>query len=274
MAGHLVDKGFETVVWNRTASKADALVAKGATRAASLQELGESCEIVCLCVGTTEDVQECLRALTTRAKKGTLFVDHSTISPVGARSIHEELAEQGMRFVDAPVTGGSMGAINGTLTAFCGGAEADVEEARQALGAYAKTVAHVGGPGAGQLTKVANQIAVGGSLLALCESLSFAKKAGLDVSATRDLIGKGAAGSWAMENYGPKIVAGDWSPGFSVKNQRKDFRYCREAAEASDAAIPTTLLADRLLSLLEDEGHGEWATAALYEAMLDMDFEE
>lgn len=274
MAGHLVDKGFETIVWNRTASKADALVAKGAKRAASLQELGAQCETVCLCVGTTEDVKECLESLTSTANKGALFVDHSTISPVGARSIHEELSERGMQFVDAPVTGGSMGAVNGTLTVFCGGAEADVEEARQVLGAYSKTVAHVGGPGAGQLTKVANQIAVGGSLLALCESLAFAKKAGLDVATTRDLISKGAAGSWAMENYGPKIIAGDWSPGFSVKNQRKDFGYCREAAKACDAAVPGTQLVDRLLSLLEDEGHGEWATAALFEAMLELEYEE
>jgi 3-hydroxyisobutyrate dehydrogenase-like beta-hydroxyacid dehydrogenase len=178
-----------------------------------------------------------------------------------------------MRFIDAPVTGGSVGAQNGTLTIFCGGDETDIEEAKPVLAAYGKTVERVGGPGAGQLTKMANQIAVGGALLALCESLSFAEKAGLDIAQTRDLISRGAAGSWAMDNYGPKILAHDWSPGFSVKNQRKDFGYCIEAARAAGAAIPGTVLVDRLLEVLQDEGKGELATTALYEAMLAMDFE-
>jgi 3-hydroxyisobutyrate dehydrogenase-like beta-hydroxyacid dehydrogenase len=270
MAGHLVAAGHETTVWNRTAAKMEPLVAQGARAAGSLAELGENCDVVCLCVGRTEDVRECLGGLTERAGKGTLFIDHSTVSPVGAREIHASLSSRGFRIVDAPVTGGSMGAVSGTLTVFCGGEVEAFEEAKGVVSAYGRTVAHVGGPGAGQLTKMANQIAVGGSLLALCESLSFASKAELDVSQTLSLISRGAAGSWAMENYGPKIVAGDWSPGFSVRNQRKDFGYCKEAAEACGAAIPGTELVDRLLAMLEEQGRSDQTTAALYEAMLAM----
>ena len=122
--------------------------------------------------------------------------------------------------------------------------------------------------------KMANQIAVGGALLALCEAMSFAKKAGLDLEQTRDLVSRGAAGSWAMENYGPQILKRDWSPGFSVKNQRKDFGYCKEAAGAVDAAIPGTVLVDQLLGRLEEQGHGEWTTSALFEVLSEMGFEQ
>lgn len=274
MAGHLVDAGHAVSVWNRTPGKTAQLEANGAAVAESLRQLGAQCDVVCLCVGRTEDVVQCLEALTQVAEPSTLFVDHSTISPTGARQIHDDLRVKGHRFIDAPVTGGSVGAQNGTLTIFCGGDESDIEEAKPIMGAYGKTVERVGGPGAGQLTKMANQIAVGGALLALCESLSFAKKAGLDVAQTRDLISRGAAGSWAMENYGPKILACDWSPGFSVKNQRKDFGYCIEAAEVANAAVPGTFLVDRLLRALQDDGKGEFATTALYETMLAMGFDE
>jgi len=224
-----------------------------------------------MCVNRSEDVQECLDGLLPHARPGALFVDHSTIAPDAAKAMHAELASKGFRFVDAPVTGGSVGAQKGQLTIFCGGEESAIEEARPLMNCYAKRLERVGGPGAGQMAKLANQIAVGGALLALCESLSFAKKAGLDIGQIRELVGGGAGGSWAFENYGPKILATDWSPGFSVKNQRKDFGYCLEAAERIDAAIPGTQLVDRLLSLLEDEGHGEWTTAALYEVMLGME---
>jgi 3-hydroxyisobutyrate dehydrogenase-like beta-hydroxyacid dehydrogenase len=274
MAGHLVAAGHDVTVWNRTASKIAPLVEKGAAATQTLQELGGACDFVCLCVGRTEDVEECLSELTSSAKPGTLFIDHSTISPVGAQRIHQDLQADGFRFIDAPVTGGSVGAQNGTLTIFCGGSLVDIEESKPILAAYGKTIEHVGGPGSGQLTKAANQIAVGGALLALCESLSFAHKAGLDVAQTRDLISRGAAGSWAMENYGPKIIKRDWSPGFSVKNQRKDFGYCKEAAAGVGAAVPGTQLVDRLLQMLESHGHGEWTTAALFEAMLGLGYEE
>ena len=270
MAGHLIKSGRNLWIWNRSPGKSDRLQGLGAQVAPSLSSLATECGTVFICVNRTEDVKECITAMAATANPGTLFVDHSTIAPDGAQEIHAELASEGMRFIDAPITGGSAGAINGQLTIFCGGDQADIEEARPLMENYGKRIERVGGPGAGQMAKMANQIAVGGALLALCESLSFAKKAGLDVAQIRELVGGGAGGSWAFQNYGPKILAEDWSPGFSVKNQRKDFGYCRQAAEQVDAAIPGTELVDQLLSLLEDEGHGEWTTAALYEILLRM----
>ncbi len=270
MAGHLITAGHKVSVWNRTPSKTDPLRQMGALCAASLQDLAAECDVVFLCVGRSEDVAECLAQLTQTAKPNTLFVDHSTIAPTAAKDLYETLKAKGFRFVDAPITGGSVGAQKGQLTIFLGGDEADVKQAMPLVTAYAKKAERVGGPGSGQMAKMANQIAVGGALLGLCESLSFAKKAGLDLAQIRELIGGGAGGSWAYEVYGAKILSEDWSPGFSIKNQRKDFGYCREAAESIDAAIPGTNLVDRLLKMLDDEGHSEWTTAALYDAMLRM----
>ena len=266
MAGHLVRAGREVTVWNRTPGKAEGL---GAAVAPDLATLGRECDLVFLCVRGSEDVAECLEAMRD-ATAGTLFVDHSTIAPPAAQSLHEELRARGHRFVDAPVTGGSAGAQNGQLTIFLGGETADCEEAKEAMAPYTKRAERVGEGGAGQMAKMANQIAVGGALLALCETLSFAKKAGLDVAQIRSLVGGGSGGSWAFENYGKMILAEDWRPGFSVDNQRKDLAYCRVAAGEIDAAIPCTDLVDRLLAPLQDEGRGGDTTAALYEVLLGM----
>ncbi len=263
MAGHLVAAGHETVVWNRSPGK----MVPGATLAGSLDVLGEHCDFVFLCVNRTEDVQECLTKLTQRAKPGTLFADHSTISPQGAIEISNDLKAKGLRFIDAPITGGSAGAQKGQLTIFCGGDEATINEAKPYFDAYAKRAERVGGPGAGQMMKMANQIAVGGALLALCESLAFANRAGLDLKQTRELLSGGAAGSWAFENYGLKILDQDWTPGFSINNQRKDFAYCAEAAAQIGLEIPGTALVDGLLEALQKEGRGHETTAALYDIM-------
>ena len=273
MAGHLVGHGNQVTVWNRSPGKSEPLASAGAKVAQSLEELGAECAVIFICVNRTEDVKECLESLTRRAEPGTLFVDHSTIAPAGAIEIESGLRASGFRFIDAPITGGSQGAQRGQLTLFCGGSEADVHEILPIVRAYAKRAERTGGPGSGQMTKLANQIAVGGALMALCEALSFAKKAGLDVALTRDLLSGGAGGSWAFDNYGPKILAEDWTPGFSVKNQRKDFAYTADAAQQVNAAIPGTQLVDRLLAVLEDEGNGEWTTAALYEVMVKMGWE-
>lgn len=272
MAGHLVRAGNKVTVWNRTASKSEPLKAMGAEVADSLAELAAGCKTIIICVNRSEDVQSVLEEMVPHAQPGTLFIDHSTISPPFAGQLHGWLIEEGMRFVDAPITGGSMGAQSGQLTIFLGGTEPNCEVAIKTIAPYTKRAERVGGPGAGQTMKMANQIAVGGALLALCESLAFADKAGLDLAQTHDMVGGGAAGSWAFQNYGPKILNEDWSPGFSVKNQRKDFGYCVESASSLDAAIPGTLLVDNLLAKLEEEGHGEWTTAALFEVLRNMDF--
>lgn len=271
MAGHLLAAGHDLVVWNRTPGRDQELTSAGAGRAADLADLGERCELVFLCVTRTEDVRQCLESLMRSASPGKLFVDHSTISPAATKEIHEVLGKRGYGFVDAPITGGSMGAQKGQLTIFCGGEEEHYERAKPFMAAYGKRIERVGGPGMGQMMKMVNQIAVGGALLALCEALSFAKKAGLDLHQTKELVGSGAAGSWAFDNYGPKILAADWSPGFSVANQRKDFAYVIEAAQIMDAAVPGTRLTDRLLGHLEEQGHADWTTAALYEVLLKMD---
>lgn len=270
MAGHLLKGGVDVVVWNRTPSKVEPLKSQGAKVAESLETMGAECDVIFLCVTKTEDVKECLGALTTKARAGSLFVDHSTIAPGGAKEIHTDMAAKGFRFVDAPITGGSMGAQKGQLTVFCGGDEGAIAEAMPFIQMYAKRAERVGGPGAGQSMKMANQIAVGGALLAMCETLSFAEKAGLDVAQARDMIGGGAGGSWAFENYGPKVLAKDWTPGFSVDNQRKDFAYCRDAATESNAAIPCTDLVDRLLAPLQEQGRGGDTTAALYDILMAM----
>lgn len=265
MAGHLARAGHDVLVWNRTPAKTAQPVAAGARAVGDLSELGRECDIVFLCVNRSEDVSECIEAIQPRA--GILIVDHSTIAPAAAQALHRSLRERGVAFIDAPITGGSMGAQKGQLTIFCGGERKDFEQALPFMDAYAKRAELVGGPGAGQMMKMANQIAVGGALLALCESLSFCEKAGLDLNLAKDLIGGGAAGSWAFENYGPKVLNRDWSPGFSVKNQRKDFGYCREAADQIGAAIPGTDLVDQLLAQVPDQ---EWTTAALYDVLLGM----
>ena len=198
-----------------------------------------------------------------------LFVDHSTIAPGGASRLHSDLASAGHSFVDAPVTGGSTGAESGKLTIFLGGDAESVNKAIDAIHPYTKVACHVGGPGFGQKMKLANQIAVGGALIGLCECLAFAKKAGLDIKQAKEVIGSGAGGSWAFENYGPKILNEDWSPGFSIKNQRKDFGYCKSEAESILAQIPCTEIVDRLLGEMETRGHGEETTAILYKLLTD-----
>jgi 3-hydroxyisobutyrate dehydrogenase len=265
MAGHLIKGGHDVTVWNRTAGKTVQLESEGATAATDLKSVAENCEVIFTCVGRSEDVAEVVGAMAPHAKKGTLFVDHSTVEPSMARTLHEELAHMELGFVDAPITGGSTGAKNGTLTIFCGGDHRDVAQAMTVMIPYTKRAEHVGGPGSGQTMKLANQIAVGGALLGLCESMAFAQKSGLDIHQAHSMIGGGAGGSWAFENYGAKLLVGDWSPGFSIKNQRKDFGYCEAAAEDLDIRVSMTELANRLLGILQGQGRGEDATAALYE---------
>ncbi len=265
MAGHLVAAGHQVAVWNRTPEKSEPLREKGATVAHSLQELGSLCDVIFLCVGKTEDVIECASKLADNVDHPLFIIDHSTIEPKGAVFVAHKLASEGHRFVDAPVTGGSLGAQKGTLTIFCGGSESDVAELQPLLVAYGKNVRRVGDVGAGQTAKLANQIAVGGALMALCESLAFAQKAGLDLAQMREMIGGGAGGSWAFENYGPKLLARDWTPGFSIKNQRKDFAYCISAADSIGASIPSTVLVDKLLGIMDAEGKSELTTSVLFE---------
>jgi 3-hydroxyisobutyrate dehydrogenase-like beta-hydroxyacid dehydrogenase len=269
MAMHLLRERGSLVVWNRSSGKSDVHRAAGAHVAQDLAEVGQQCEVVVLCVNRSEDVKSCLSEMVDSAKPGTLFIDHSTILPEAAKQIGQELRDAGFRFVDAPITGGSMGAQKGTLTVFLGGSEEDVSESLEIIRPYSKTAERVGDIGQGQLMKMANQIAVGGALMALCECLAFAQKGGLDIAQARALINTGAGGSWAFENYGAMIMKRDWTPGFSIKNQRKDFGYCFETAAGIGATLPGTQVVDHLLGRLQDAGLGELTTAKLFDLLVE-----
>lgn len=264
MAGHLLSAGHDVTVWNRTPEKARPLADLGATVAGSLTGLTDL-DAILLCVGGTEDVRAVVDALPATG----LLIDHSTISPDGAREIAASVASRGGRFVDAPVTGGSMGAVNGTLTVFLGGDEADCDEAKAIVAPYAKRAERVGPSGAGQTMKAANQIAVGGALLALAESLAFAKRAGLDLEQARAMIGAGSGGSWAFENYGPKMLRDDVTPGFAVRHQRKDFRYVRAAAAELAASLPGTEAVDALLAEAERRGWDDLTTGVIFRLLTE-----
>lgn len=267
MAAHVFRAGHQLKVWNRSPERRKPLAEIGVHVAESLEDLARTCDTIAICVNRTEDVEQCLAEIQPVAMPGTLIVDHTTILPTAAVDMHARMRSHGLRFVDAPITGGSMGAKNGTLTIFCGGEELAVEAAMPLMRCYAKSAERVGGPGAGQMMKAVNQIAVAGALLALCESLAFAEKSGLDLEQCKRLVGSGAAGSWAFENYGPKILNRDWSPGFTVDNQLKDLDYCREMAEQIGAHIPGTRLTADLLGRLQSAGRGSDTTAALFEVL-------
>ncbi len=265
MSRHLLQHRGELQVWNRTPGKAADLIKLGASEAESLPALAAFCDLIAMCVSKTSDALTVAKSVADHAKEGTLVIDHSTIEPAGALEIHQILAEKGIRFVDAPITGGSMGAQAGTLTIFLGGAEPDVAEAIEAVKPYSKRAERVGGPGKGQWMKLANQIAVGAALGGLCECLAFAEKAGLDLTQAKEMIGAGAGGSWAFEFYGPKVLARDWKPGFSITNQLKDFGYCATAATEVGARLPVVEVVQKMLLELANEGRGEQTTAALFE---------
>jgi hypothetical protein len=264
MASHLIDKGHEVTVWNRSPEKTIPLAECGAQVAAQIQDLAEL-PIIISCVGGSQDAEEVLLAVGSR--QPTLYIDHSTIEPKAAVAIGAKLRELGHEFVDAPVTGGSMGAQNGTLTIFLGGAPDVCVVAETIVCAYGKNVRRVGDSGAGQWMKLANQIAVGGALAGLCESLAFAQRAGLDISVAKEMIGKGAGGSWAFDNYGPKILHEDWTPGFSIRNQVKDFRYVLAAAEELGLSLPATHAVNVELESMLAEFGGE-TTAALFRRLV------
>lgn len=265
MAGHAARAGHLLTVWARRPEQGHSVMEAGAAISDSLQDLAKNVDVLVLCVGGSQDVLDLVSQALPWLPKGALVVDHSTIDPSAARDLHAQCLDKGVEFLDAPVTGGSMGAVNGQLTIFCGGSQGAYIRASGLFDSYAKRHKLVGLPGSGQTMKAANQIAVGGALLALCESLAFAEKAGLDLETTRELLAGGAAGSWAFDNYGPRIVKRDWSPGFSVKNQRKDFRYVKSAAEAVGAAVPCTMLVDSLLARLDNDSDRELATTKLFE---------
>lgn len=267
MAGHLAAKGHQVTVYNRTASKAQAWVERfGGQSAATPALAARDAELVCSCVGNDDD----LRAVLTgpdgafdAAPAGCIFVDHTTASANVARELYEQANARGLHFVDAPVSGGESGAQNGVLTVMCGGDEAVFARAEPVISAFARAVTRIGGPGAGQLAKMVNQIAIAGLLEGLSEAIAFGQRAGLDMPLVLSVISKGAAGSWQLENRGPTMVEGKFDFGFAVDWMRKDLGLCLDEARRNGATLPVTALVDQFYAELQRDGGGRDDTSSL-----------
>jgi 3-hydroxyisobutyrate dehydrogenase-like beta-hydroxyacid dehydrogenase len=268
MAGHLKSRGgHDVVVYNRTPQKAQAWVAQhGGASAPTPREAARGRAIVFACVGNDDD----LRSVTlgpdgafAGMTRGAIFVDHTTASAGIARELSREAAKLGLGFVDAPVSGGQAGAENGALTVMCGGEAADFAKIEPIVAAYARACRLMGASGAGQLTKMVNQICIAGLVQGLSEGLHFAKRAGLDGELVVDVIAKGAAQSWQMENRHKTMLAGKFDFGFAVDWMRKDLAICLEEARHNGATLPVAALVDQFYSDVQGMGGNRWDSSSL-----------
>ncbi|MBY0360624.1 MAG: NAD(P)-dependent oxidoreductase [Phreatobacter sp.] len=269
MAGHLKAKGgHDLTVYNRTGAKADAWVAQHGGRAARTpKEAAAGQDFVFACVGNDED----LRAVTIGPEgafqamaPGSVFVDNTTASADVARELQAKAKALGIGFVDAPVSGGQAGAENGVLTVMCGGEESDYARAEPVIMAFARAARRLGGPGAGQLAKMVNQICIAGLVQGLSEGLHFARKAGLDIEQLVDVISKGAAGSWQMENRHKTMNQDKFDFGFAVDWMRKDLSICLAEARRNGATLPVTAAVDQFYGEVQAMGGGRWDTSSLF----------
>ena len=279
MAGHLLKKGgHDVTVYNRTAAKAQQWAKEyGGKSAPTPREAARDCDFVMMCVGNDDDVRSVVygpdgkdSGALAGMKKGSVLVDHTTASASLAKELYEEARKRGIGFVDAPVSGGQAGAVNGQLGIMCGGESAVFEKAKPVIDIYAKLTALIGGPGSGQLTKMVNQICIVGLAQALAEALAFAKRNDLDLEKVINVISKGAAQSWQMENR--------WKPmnelkaegfGFAIEWMRKDMGICFAQAKQSNASLPVAALVDQFYARLEARGGKRWdSTASLIQLLL------
>jgi len=267
MAGHLAAKGHDVTVYNRSADKSAAWVKDhGGSRADSPAEAAKGQEIVFACVGddpSVRDVATGEKGAIHGMEKGAVFVDHTTASADVAREVAAAMAGKGMGFVDAPVSGGQAGAQNGQLTIMCGGDQGHYDKARPVMDGYAKAVNLLGPVGAGQLCKMANQICIAGLVQGLAEGLNFAQRAGLDGQQVIDVISKGAAGSWQMENRGHTMLVDKYDFGFAVDWMRKDLRIAIAEARNNGALLPATALVDQFYAEIQRLGGRRWDTSSL-----------
>jgi 3-hydroxyisobutyrate dehydrogenase len=267
MAGHLAAKGHEVTVYNRTGAKAETWVSEHGGRSAPTPgAAAEGQEFVMACVGNDDDLRQVTLgedgAFAAMAG-GSVFVDHTTASAEVARELSARGAEIGIGVVDAPVSGGQAGAENGILTVMCGGSEEAYARAEPVIGAYARSCRRLGEAGAGQITKMVNQIAIAGLVQGLAEAVNFAEKSGLDGEAVFDVIGKGAAGSWQMENRHKTMLADEFEFGFAVDWMRKDLAICLDEGRRNGARLPVTALVDQFYGEVQDMGGGRWDTSSL-----------
>jgi 3-hydroxyisobutyrate dehydrogenase len=268
MAGHLRKKGGHDVsVYNRTAAKAEKWVAEhGGKRAATPREAAEGQELVFSCVGNDADLREVTlspNGAFAGMRKGAIFVDNTTASAEIARELHADAKKRGFDFIDAPVSGGEAGAVNGVLTVMCGGEPEPFARAEPVIAAYARACRLLGTPGSGQLAKMVNQICIAGLVQGLAEGIHFATKAGLDIDALIETISKGAAQSWQMENRYKTMAAGKYDFGFAVNWMRKDLSICIAEARRNGAHLPVSALVDQFYSEVQKMGGGRWDTSSL-----------
>jgi 3-hydroxyisobutyrate dehydrogenase-like beta-hydroxyacid dehydrogenase len=275
MAGHLVKKGgHDLTVYNRTATKAQQWAKEyGGKHAATPRDAARDCDFVMMCVGNDDDVRSVVygdNGALAGMKRGAILVDHTTASAALARELHAKTKEKGLGFVDAPVSGGQAGAVNGQLGIMCGGEPATFEKAKPVIDVYAKLATLIGGPGAGQLTKMVNQICIVGLVQALAEGLAFAKRNNLDLEKVISVVSKGAAQSWQMENRWKQMSELKAEGfGFAIEWMRKDMGICLAQARASGARLPVAALVDQFYAHLEARGGKRWdSTAALIQLLL------
>ena len=270
MARNLLKAGFPLVVWNRTESKMTPLVEAGAQAAQTPADLASQCDIIITCVSDTPDVEAVIlgdEGVLYGARPGSLVIDMSTISPTVTRNIAQRLAERSVHMLDAPISGGSEGAAQGTLSIMVGGEEEDVRRAMPALQAMGKRITHVGGNGAGQTVKLMNQILVVGNALAISEAFMFGQAAGVDLEKALQAVEAGAAGSWMLSNRGPQILARDWHPGFTIDLQQKDLRLVLGAADDYGTPVMGVGLIFQLYRTLQARGLGHEGNHALIRAL-------
>jgi 3-hydroxyisobutyrate dehydrogenase len=268
MAGHLSRAGHDMTVFNRTAAKAQAWVKEyGGTAAATPAEAVRDAEIVFSCVGRDGDLREVTLGRDgafAAMSKGGLFVDHTTASATIARELAGMAKERRFEFLDAPVSGGQAGAVSGKLTVMCGGSEAAYARAEPVMACYARQSRRLGPAGSGQLTKMVNQICIAGILQGVAEGFSLARAAGLDIEAVEEVISKGAAQSWQMENRTKTMAAGHYDHGFAVEWMRKDLAICLDEARRTGLSLPLTALVDQFYADVENLGGKRWDTSSLF----------
>ena len=267
MAGHLKQAGHAVTVYNRTSAKASDWASKhGGTCAATPREAARDCDIVACCVGNDDDLRSVVlgeNGAFAGMKKGSVFVDHTTASANVARELAAEAGRLGLRFIDAPVSGGQAGAENGVLTIMCGGDTATFDEIRPVIMAYGRMAQCLGPVGSGQLAKMVNQICIAGLVQGLSEGVNFGMAAGLDMKQVLEVISKGAAGSWQMENRGKTMVDGKFDFGFAVDWMRKDLGLCIEEARRNGAPLPVTALVDQFYGDVQQMGGRRFDTSSL-----------
>ena len=270
MAANLLKAGFQLTVWNRTASRMHPLLEQGAKGAESPAAVASASEVIVSCVTNSADVEHIALGpggIIEGAWAGSAYIDCSTISPDTARTVAERLGEKGIGMLDAPVSGGDVGAKAGTLAIMIGGEEAVFERCLPVLQAMGKTIVHVGPAGAGQVVKLCNQVAVGLHMLAASEAIQLARRSGVDPSKMLEVISAGAAGSWALSNLAPRAVAGDFAPGFMVDLMQKDLRLVLDAGNSTHTPLPGAALVSQLFQSSQAEGRGKDGTQSLVDAI-------